>query len=217
MCASSGKMADKNQLKIADQVDLADDDPFAELTRIMGFDPRQPAKQAAAQQNQASAPEPAAIEQASEEDDFSLDLEKELLGEFTLEDETSAPDLVAEAAAPAEAPTPDAQPYEISGSAIPEVDFDFAADFDAAMAASSQDDALSEAPGEALGEALGEAPGEALAGQDAEFDLGLTEDDVRALDAEGSEAAAPALAEEEDFDLGLTEDDIRALEAKGSE
>ena len=26
MCASSGKMADKNQLKIADHVDLADDD-----------------------------------------------------------------------------------------------------------------------------------------------------------------------------------------------
>ncbi len=122
-------MADKNQLKIADQVDLADDDPFAELTRIMGFDPRQPAK-AAAQQNQASAPEPAAVEQASEEDDFSLDLEKELLGEFALEDETSAPDLVAEAAVPAEAPTPDAEPYEISGSAIPEVDFDFAADFE---------------------------------------------------------------------------------------
>ena len=40
-------MADGNHLKIADQVDLADDDPFAELTRIMGFDPRQPAKPAA--------------------------------------------------------------------------------------------------------------------------------------------------------------------------
>ena len=73
------------------------------------------------------------------------------------------------------------------------------------MAASSHDDATSE------------APGEALAGQDAEFDLGLTEDDVRALDAEASEVVAPARAEEEDFDLGLTEDDIRALEAEGSE
>ena len=33
-------MADSNQRKIADPIDLHDDDPFAELTRIMGFDPR---------------------------------------------------------------------------------------------------------------------------------------------------------------------------------
>ncbi len=37
-------MADRTNLKIADAADLADDDPFAELTRIMGFDPREPAK-----------------------------------------------------------------------------------------------------------------------------------------------------------------------------
>ena len=35
-------MADRNQLKVADRQGIADDDPFAELTRIMGFDPRQP-------------------------------------------------------------------------------------------------------------------------------------------------------------------------------
>ena len=52
-------MADKNQLKVADQVDLADDDPFAELTRIMGFDPRQPARQPA-QEKRAAAMEPEA-------------------------------------------------------------------------------------------------------------------------------------------------------------
>ena len=77
-------MVDKNQLKVADQVDLADDDPFAELTRIMGFDPRQPARQAA-QEKPAAAIEPETQETA--EDDFSLDLEKELLGGFEFKDE----------------------------------------------------------------------------------------------------------------------------------
>lgn len=32
-------MAERNHLKIASQNDIADDDPFAELTKIMGFDP----------------------------------------------------------------------------------------------------------------------------------------------------------------------------------
>ena len=46
-------MADSNKRKIADPIDLNDDDPFAELTRIMGFDPRlmarsQPANEAGA-------------------------------------------------------------------------------------------------------------------------------------------------------------------------
>ncbi len=157
-------MADKNQLKIADQVDLADDDPFAELTRIMGFDPRQPARKA---------PAPAGpAEQAAEEDDFSLDLEKELLGGFALEDEISDQNPPAEAAAPvAEAPV--ASDLDDAEVADPEVDFDFSADFDAAIAASSE----------------AEAPVE----PEAEFDLGLTDlnvtdDDLRAFEAE----AAPA-------------------------
>src|SRR5690606_17794612 len=99
-------MADKNQLKIADQVDLADDDPFAELTRIMGFDPRQPAKQP-------TAPQQAEAEPAAEEDDFSLDLEKELLG-FELEDEISdRGDAPVEAAAPpAEMPAAASEPED---------------------------------------------------------------------------------------------------------
>jgi hypothetical protein len=179
-------MADKNQLKIADQVDLADDDPFAELTRIMGFDPRQPARQA--QQKQAPAPEPAPIEQAAEEDDFSLDLEKELLGEFAFEDDAPA----AEAAAPAEIPAAEAASAE-----VPDVDFDFSADFDAAMAASDEPELAAE--------------------PEAEFDLGLTDDDVRALDAEASQPAVPEQAEEEDFDLGLSVDDVSVLDAEASQ
>src|SRR6201991_2408613 len=101
MCVSSGKrMADKNHLKIADQVDLADDDPFAELTRIMGFDPRKPAK--AAPQEQSSKPQPspeapaapeasssiaAPAEAVADDHDFSIDLEKELMGEFVADDQ----------------------------------------------------------------------------------------------------------------------------------
>src|SRR5690606_24835725 len=50
------------------------DDPFAELTRIMGFDPRQPV-------SRQEAPDPVMGE------DFDIDLEKELMGEFVLGDD----------------------------------------------------------------------------------------------------------------------------------
>lgn len=77
-------MADRTPLKVADHNDIADDDPFAELTRIMGFDPRQPVKQ----------PAPAAEKvmpayQAVEEGDFDIDLEKELMGEFNSVEESA--------------------------------------------------------------------------------------------------------------------------------
>ncbi len=64
-------MADRTQLRVADNNDIAEDDPFAELTRIMGFDPRQPVK-----------PQAPAVETAAGEGDFDIDLEKELMGEF---------------------------------------------------------------------------------------------------------------------------------------
>ena len=70
-------MADRTPLKVTDHNDIADDDPFAELTRIMGFDPRQPVRQPA------PAPEKATpAGQDAEEGDFDIDLEKELMGEF---------------------------------------------------------------------------------------------------------------------------------------
>ncbi|HEV2901266.1 MAG TPA: SPOR domain-containing protein [Pseudaminobacter sp.] len=88
-------MAEKNHLRIADQNDLPNDDPFAELTRIMGFDPRQPVRQ---QPAEAPAQDPSGA--VADEDDFGIDLEKELMGE--LEAEEAAPE--AEAAfQPAEA------------------------------------------------------------------------------------------------------------------
>jgi hypothetical protein len=77
-------MADRTPLKVADHNDIADDDPFAELTRIMGFDPRQPARQPAPAAEKAM---PA--HQAVEEGDFDIDLEKELMGEFDSAEESA--------------------------------------------------------------------------------------------------------------------------------
>lgn len=70
-------MADRTQLRAADHNDIASDDPFAELTRIMGFDPRQPVKPQTPAQ-----PKTAAAEPSVGEGDFEIDLEKELMGEF---------------------------------------------------------------------------------------------------------------------------------------
>ncbi|MBZ9794718.1 SPOR domain-containing protein [Mesorhizobium sp. ES1-4] len=77
-------MADRTQLRAADNNDVADDDPFAELTRIMGFDPRQPVRPPAPAE-----PKAAAADQA--EGDFEIDLEKELMGEFDAGDSVAAP------------------------------------------------------------------------------------------------------------------------------
>ena len=95
-------MANKSQLKAVGEQDFSESDPFAELTRIMGFDPRvQPT------------PRP--------EDDFQIDLEKELMGEFGSPDEHEdahrqvgpAAELHREAS-PAEAVQPgkEADPYQ---------------------------------------------------------------------------------------------------------
>ncbi|TPK81671.1 SPOR domain-containing protein [Mesorhizobium sp. B2-4-17] len=79
-------MADRTQLRIADNNDIADDDPFAELTRIMGFDPRQPVKPQAPVPSQVTVAGPSV-----QEDDFDIDLEKELMGEFNAGDSVVAP------------------------------------------------------------------------------------------------------------------------------
>ncbi|MER9656123.1 SPOR domain-containing protein [Mesorhizobium sp. M0152] len=70
-------MADRTQLRAADNNDIADDDPFAELTRIMGFDPRQPVRPQAPAQ-----PKAIADVRSAEDGDFDIDLEKELMGDF---------------------------------------------------------------------------------------------------------------------------------------
>jgi len=79
-------MADRTQLRVADHNDIADDDPFAELTRIMGFDPRQPVRPQAP-----ALPKAPVADHPAEEGDFDIDLEKELMGEFGAGDSDATP------------------------------------------------------------------------------------------------------------------------------
>ncbi|MGO4841467.1 hypothetical protein AB4144_55335, partial [Rhizobiaceae sp. 2RAB30] len=80
-------MADSSQLKRVDPADLGDDDPFAELTKIMGFDPRVPVRPGASSaQARPQSDEPVSVAPSESDlelsaDDFSIDLEKELLGD----------------------------------------------------------------------------------------------------------------------------------------
>jgi SPOR domain len=83
-------MADNTNLGSAGNPAI-DDDPFAELTRIMGFDPREPVKPAAAASplamSRITAIEPEPIQVPVP--DLAIDLERELMGDF-LDDEESA-------------------------------------------------------------------------------------------------------------------------------
>lgn len=81
-------MADANWLRKPPAPNL-DDDPFEELTRIMGFDPRVPFRgtRQEAPQQVAAAPK---VEVSDEDLDFSLDLENELIGALEPELESVA-------------------------------------------------------------------------------------------------------------------------------
>ncbi|TGP89042.1 MULTISPECIES: SPOR domain-containing protein [unclassified Mesorhizobium] len=154
-------MADRTQLRAADNNDIADDDPFAELTRIMGFDPRQPVKPQAPAEPKAAVADPSAGE-----GDFDIDLEKELMGEFDAADSVAAP--VVAAHEPAVEPVAvdvadddlalsldddfhldmsDADDQAVAAShatagaaqAVPSVEPAFDADFDNAVASSLED------------------------------------------------------------------------------
>jgi SPOR domain len=114
-------MAESNTRKIADPFDLDEGDPFAELTRIMGFDPRKltspqpkelvgannarPSVIAAVVPDAATSQEPAL---PTAHDDFGIDLEKELLGGFDDFDQPAQPSLQAAETlvSPAAAATP---------------------------------------------------------------------------------------------------------------
>jgi len=191
-------MADKNQLKIADPIDFSEDDPFAELTRIMGFDPRQPARQAAPKAVPVPAPQPAPVEQAAE-DDFSLDLEKELLGfdlddaAFNSLDAAAADDAVGYAEPSHEDPTLDVSPG-VSDSEMAEVDFDFSGAFETAMGEpeSTVEPELNFDGDLDAAFAATAGPAEiADTTDDMDFDLGLTDEEVRALDAPTPLPVAP--------------------------
>ncbi len=121
-------MADRTQLKVAENDQLSSDDPFAELTRIMGFDPRESGR------SQSEA------EQVSAEvlgDDFGIDLEKELLGAFSLDEAGDQADAshqfetvphveAQEAAHVAYAPTSPVQEQDAYAYSVEETQYDFA-------------------------------------------------------------------------------------------
>lgn len=143
-------MADRTPLKFADRNAISDNDPFAELTRIMGFDPRQPVKPQAA--------DPAMAE------DFDIDLEKELMGEFGLDAEEEV-----SATQNATAPEPVAPPahHGMAGH-----------DLDEEVAASMQDFELDASDLHVEDEAQHEAPPEV------EFERDFDEDLTQALDVD---------------------------------
>ncbi|MGX8013549.1 SPOR domain-containing protein [Mesorhizobium sp. ORM8.1] len=119
-------MADRTPLKIADHNDIAADDPFAELTRIMGFDPRQPVRQPAGER---AAP----ANQVADEADFDIDLEKELMGELDAVEDSAPvaqqPHLYRIAQEPAyEAASTPANDDELTASFEQDFVFDDAAD-----------------------------------------------------------------------------------------
>lgn len=83
-------MADTSSNRAPAAAPIAEDDPFAELTRIMGFDPRVKVYQP----------------QQPAEPDFGLDLERELLGEFNSDQDNFPEAPVQRAPAPVQQPAP---------------------------------------------------------------------------------------------------------------
>lgn len=176
-------MADRTPLRIADHNDIADDDPFAELTRIMGFDPRQPIERQAR----------AEPEFSRQQDDFEINLEDELIGSF--EEPEAAPAVALEAPA---------QPHAFIPAPQPE---DHAADADASdepegedglMAAFEQEFAIdSEQPAPAV-----EAEAHAPAFSDIDTELAASLDHGFDMDMD---EAADAPSADDAFDAAFAE------------
>ncbi len=206
-------MADKNQLKIADPIDFSEDDPFAELTRIMGFDPREPARKPVPVESMPVEPESveeaASDEHVAFEDDFSMDLEKELLGGFDFDDEPAF-----SAVEPAHAPEAmapqlsDTASSDMAASGMADVDFDFSGAFDSA----EPEHAGSATPEVDFGAGFEQAfaPASPTAddhSDDFDFDFGQIGDDVGNEPSLQHAAPAPlpvtpeAVAEHRDVDL----------------
>ncbi|HMM64173.1 MAG TPA: SPOR domain-containing protein [Mesorhizobium sp.] len=200
-------MADRTQRRVADHGDIAADDPFAELTRIMGFDPREPVAPRAE-------PRLVAVEPARDDfgDDFDIDLEKELMGEFGALDEVqehavAPPEAVSSGpsfAVAAPAGQHDAEMDDDLTAALEEdfrFDEDFAAeDVEPAHAAQEAFHEADDAAGDA-GQAFDRAVAQALD----EFG-----DEAEPAGEERGQASTDASFEdfEEHFDLAMAEVDM---------
>ncbi|CAN7514792.1 SPOR domain-containing protein [Mesorhizobium sp. LjRoot246] len=137
-------MADRTQLRVADNNDLTDDDPFAELTRIMGFDPRQPVRPQSPAQ-----PKAPVADHATELGDFDIDLEKELMGEFGADDSDAAP--VVEAVEPAFEQEP---AFEAADASVMDDELSVSLDDDFQLDMAEIDDHVAGASHAAAGEAV---------------------------------------------------------------
>ena len=194
----------------------------------MGFDPRQPAKPAEPRNlSPANQPADAApAEEVAAEDDFGIDLEKELMGEFAEFEE--------DAAQPAAQPEPVAEAPEMS-AAEPPTDLDLDEGFDeaatAAVATDAEDDrwtvsepesaeerqAKAEAALEMAAEDLPPAESEAEEDLAADFDAAMDDVDldfepeatmVEAVASDAGQEERAADADEELIALDLDEDDL---------
>lgn len=191
-------MADRTQLRAADHNDIANDDPFAELTRIMGFDPRQPVKPQTPAQ-----PKTAAAEPSVDEGDFEIDLEKELMGEFGADANDNA--------SPAELREPTPEP-----AAADEMEDALAASFeqDFAFDDSAADDAAPVAAASVAANEIASGPDRAFAPAvepelDDEFDNAVAGslDDVSPFEDDLSSDDELAASLDQDFRL---DDDVTA-------
>lgn len=202
-------MADTNQSRRSDFTEFSDNDPFAELTRIMGHDPR--------------AAEPAPT---TNRDDFDLDLdlEKELMGDLDFKDfdepqpeeaeaQVSAPEW--QQAAEVQEEYQPAQQYsapEAIETSEDDIDFDLAAEafvedeahaFDAepemveveASEAAPEPEALATEHSEPVQDDFEMSLERELLGDDARFEA-PSEEPAAVVEADSFNAAEPAYAEE---------------------
>lgn len=208
-------MADKASLKISDQPPIVEDDPFAELTRIMGFDPRQPAKPAAAApavEAKATTPEP-----AGDDADYGIDLERELMGDFGIDEPAAA---VAASSAHAGVNQDRSVPAEVAAKSA--VGADPVAEDDVVPQDEASSDQAADGDVSARIQALADENEEPRAGDgvsergDSEQHWfrpasieaeGLATDDLR--DADTSEEDARAVADADVSDLPLAEAEMR--------
>lgn len=141
-------MADTTQNR-RDEFGFAENDPFAELTRIMGQDPR--AQTAAAPQEPDRADTVAApAERDPFEGEFDLDLEKELMGEFDFAEFDQQPEPTVQAAPQQPSYAPDPEPryddepaYETAPQPAPEPTVEPSSYYAASEPAAHDDDATS--------------------------------------------------------------------------
>ncbi|MGE0499585.1 MAG: SPOR domain-containing protein [Rhizobiaceae bacterium] len=220
-------MADSNQLKRIDPIDFGQDDPFAELTKIMGFDPRQPARPQDVAKTEAPSPArvveakaPAKPEfatrapepQVEVADDFAIDLERELLGDFDYDSEPaqSMPPVTIPAAAVSRAAVP-ASVAETEATGAAELDFDFGEDLAAELESGL-------AVVEPSVETQAEAPPAADENPFADLDFSVDDEahEQAAVVAEAASAPLPGSGEDErlqeeidlDFDVAMAEVDM---------